>query len=281
PMDLPMMRVDSHQHFWRYSPSDYPWIPQGSAIHRDYLPPDLKRELDDARIDACIAVQARQEFKENRFLCGLAEQHEFIVGVVGWIDLRSEQVDEQAKQFRRLPKAVGVRHVVQDESDPDFMAKEPFRRGIKCLRDHQLVYDILIYAHQLKDAIRLVRDFPEQRFVLDHIAKPKIRSGDIQEWRADIHSIASYSNLYVKLSGMVTEADHQKWTEPQLRPYWQHILQTFGPDRILYGSDWPVIRLASEYSRWIEIVTHWLDELGEADREKIWGGNTRLAYLSH
>lgn len=272
------MRIDSHQHFWMYNPSQYDWIPQGSNIHRDFGPSDLKPLLDSVKLDGCVAVQARQSLAENDYLCKLAAQHDWIRGVVGWIDLRSEQVDEQAAAFRAMPRAVGVRHVVQGETDPEFMAREPFRRGISKLQKHGLVYDILIFEHQLDDAIALVKAFPEQPFVIDHIAKPRIKEKSIRAWSEKMTEISHYANASIKLSGMVTEADHSTWKLSELEPYWEVVLQAFGPDRILFGSDWPVIRLASSYERWIEIVSRWLDRLTPKDREKIWGENATRFY---
>lgn len=274
------MRIDSHQHFWKYSKEEYDWIPIDSPLHRDYGPTDLKPNLDRSKIDGCIAVQARQSIAENDYLCGLADQFSFIKGVVGWIDLRSNEVDEQAARFKRQSKAVGVRHVVQGEEDPEFMAREPFRRGIRSLRNHDLVYDILIYAHQLPDAIRLVKAFPDQSFVLDHIAKPKIKAMEIREWSSRIIEISHYSNVVVKLSGIVTEADPKNWTFDQLVPYWEVIAQAFGPERIMFGSDWPVLRLASEYDRWVEIVSKWLEKYSRDEQELIWGTNAERVYLS-
>lgn len=272
------MRIDSHQHFWKYDSAQYDWIPTGSTIHRDFGPEDLKPLLQAAQLDGCVAVQARQSLIENDYLCNLAAQHDFIRGVVGWIDLRSEKVEEQAAAFRALPKAVGVRHVVQGETDPDFMAREPFRRGISKLQKYGLIYDILIFEHQLADAIALVKAFPEQRFVIDHIAKPRIKEKSIRDWSEKMTEISHYSNTWVKLSGMVTEADHQSWKLSDLEPYWDATLQAFGADRILFGSDWPVIRLACSYERWIEIVSRWLERLPESDRAKIWGKNAVDAY---
>ena len=274
------MRIDSHQHFWDYDPIEYPWITQGSAIHGSFKPADLEPLLRSAQIGGCIAVQSRQNLKENVYLCSLAEANPLIQAVVGWIDLRSDNVEQQATAFKRLPKSVGVRHVVQDEADSEFMTREPFRRGIAALEKHGLVYDILIYAHQLPDAIRLVRDFPEQAFVLDHIAKPRIATGEIQEWASHMREIAKYPNLSVKLSGMVTEADHLHWTTHVLEPYWNIVADAFGPNRILYGSDWPVIRLASDYARWVETVSRWLEVYPTSDQEKIWGENAQRVYLS-
>jgi len=273
------MRIDSHHHFWGYSQPEYTWGPKGSPLQRDYGPMDLEPLLRSTGIAGCISVQARQDLRENHYLCTLAAKHSFILGVVGWIDLRSSSVESQAAEFALMPKAVGVRHVVQDETDPQFMSRPEFRRGIACLRKHRLVYDILIFEHQLGDAIRLVRDLPEQVFVLDHIAKPKIRKGEIGTWSSLMTEIAHYSNCYVKLSGVVTEADHQAWNESQLIPFLDATAAAFGPERIMFGSDWPVIRLACEYGRWVEIVEKWASQFDSAKQEQIWGGTAKAVYL--
>jgi L-fuconolactonase len=274
------MRIDSHQHFWNYSAADYPWIPPGSVLERSYLPHDLEPQLKAAKLDKCIAVQARQSLEENDFLCSLASRGNMICGVVGWIDLRSPDVASQADHFSKLAKAVGVRHVVQAETDPNFMQGTDFRRGIASLKATQLVYDILIVEHQLDDAIRLVRDFPEQAFVLDHIAKPKIEAGELSPWQSKMVELSHYSNVTVKLSGMLNEAGFLNWTVEQLFPYWEITAQAFGLDRIMFGSDWPVIRMAGEYSRWVEIVEQWLEPYTAQEKASVWGGNAQRVYLS-
>lgn len=273
------MRIDSHQHFWLYSRDQYPWIQAGTVLQKNFLPQDLALELHALEIDHCIAVQARQSLAENAFLSQLVVENPIVCGFVGWIDLQSEEVEHQAKQLSELSGAVGVRHVVQDEPDPEFMSRSAFRRGIAALQPHNLVYDILILESQLDDAIRLVRDFPHQRFVLDHIAKPRIRENHSQDWQAKIKELSQFSHVSVKLSGMVTEADHASWTFEQLSPYWEVVLKAFGPNRILYGSDWPVVLLAGQYAVWVEIVKRWLSSLDESEQAKIWGGNAKRIYL--
>lgn len=273
------MRIDSHQHFWLYSRDQYPWIQAGTVLQKNFLPQDLAPELHALEIDHCIAVQARQSLAENAFLSQLVVENPIVCGFVGWIDLQSEEVEHQAKQLSELSGAVGVRHVVQDEPDPEFMSRSAFRRGIAALQPHNLVYDILILESQLDDAIRLVRDFPHQRFVLDHIAKPRIRENHSQDWQAKIKELSQFSHVSVKLSGMVTEADHASWTFEQLSPYWEVVLKAFGPNRILYGSDWPVVLLAGQYAVWVEIVKRWLSSLDESEQAKIWGGNAKRIYL--
>jgi len=284
------MRIDAHQHFWKYNRDDYPWIPQSShpaasdgrresTLDRDFLPDDLYPLLQSARLDGCIAVQARQSWQENEFLVSLAVKSNFVLGVVGWIDLRSADVEVQAQRFAAHPKAVGVRHVVQDEAEPMFMTTAAFRRGIACLARHQLVYDILIYDHQLPDAVALVRAFPDQSFVLDHLAKPKIKLGQMDPWQLDLQQLAEYPNVAVKVSGMVTEADHRHWQPRQLFPFWDTVLNAFGPERILFGSDWPVMRLASTYEGWISLVDQWLTPLSDVERAAIWGQNAQRIYF--
>jgi len=290
------MRIDSHQHFWVYRPEEYPWInriPSSTTgvdkssslqngdcnLDRDFLPRNLQPLLTAAGIDGCIAVQARQTLQENEFLLTLAEQNDFIQGVVGWIDLRSEEAQEQALRFASHPKSVGVRHIVQDEAQSMFMAGEAFRRGIACLGEFELAYDILVFEHQLADAIALVATFPDLQFVLDHIAKPKIKLGQLEPWRTFMKKLATFENVVVKISGVATEADHQNWSVKQLDPYWQSVLETFTPHRILFGSDWPVLRMACSYEQWISVVSRWLEPLSSTEQAAIWGENASRIYF--
>jgi L-fuconolactonase len=272
------MRIDSHQHFWNYDPAQYGWIQPGSVLQRSYLPSDLLIELTASKIDGCIAVQARQDLVENDFLLGLAQENSFIKGVVGWIDLRSDLAAEQANKFAAQDKAIGVRHVVQDEPDPDFMKRAAFRRGIATLEPLGLAYDILIYWHQLKDAIDLVKNFPNQNFVLDHIAKPAIATGQMQPWANHIHTLAGFPNVSCKVSGMVTEADHQNWDSTLLRPYFDTVLDAFGPNRLLFGSDWPVIRLAAEYRAFLKAIQEFISPLSHSEQAGIMGINASRIY---
>jgi len=243
------MRLDAHQHFWRYSAAQYPWMKPEWPIRRDFLPADLAPLLAKAGLDGSIAVQARQDLKENDFLLGLADHSPLVKGVVGWVDLRSDQVDDQLRAFAAHPKAVGVRHVVQDEPDDDFMLRPEFVRGIGRLKQFDLTYDILIYPKQLPAAIRLVERLPEQPFVLDHLAKPVIRDGVISPWREQIRELARFPNVYCKVSGMVTEAKWIGWRMDDFRPYLDVVVETFGIDRLMYGSDWPVALLAGTYAQ--------------------------------
>jgi L-fuconolactonase len=249
------MRIDSHQHFWKYDPAQYSWMTDKLArLRRDFLPPDLEPLLKDAKLDGCVAVQARQTVEESRWLLQLADKHSIIKGVVGWVDLRANNVEEDLADLSKNPKFVGVRHVAQDEPDDRFHMRPEVLRGIGKLKQFDLAYDILIFHKQLPAAIELVRHFPEQRFVLDHIAKPPIAAGDREPWATLIRQLAQSPNGMCKISGMVTEADWTKWESDDFEPYLDIVAEAFGPDRLMYGSDWPVCLLAAEYRKVHDLV---------------------------
>src|SRR5579859_222262 len=238
-----MMRIDAHQHFWRYSAEEYDWIDDSmAALRRDFLPRDLEPELDAAGFDACIAVQARQTLEETQWLLALADENPFIAGVVGWVDLRAEVVRDQLAALSKNPKLVGVRHVIQAEPDDQFLLRADFLRGISALQEFGLTYDILIYPRHLPVAIEFVQRFPEQRFVLDHLAKPFIKAQTVDPWATHMRELATFPNVFCKLSGMVTEADWKNWKPEHFRPYLQTAFEAFGGDRLMIGSDWPVCR---------------------------------------
>lgn len=272
------MKIDSHQHFWSYDPAQYPWIPPGSALHRSWLPPDLAPLLAAAGLDGCVAVQARQTLEESRWLLELAEHHSIIKGVVGWVDLRSPTVARELAELARHPKFRGVRHVVQDEPDVNFMLGADFLRGIGELRAHRLTYDILIYPQQLPAAIELARRFPEQPFVLDHIAKPHIKDGTLEPWRAQIRGLAKAQNVLCKVSGMVTEADHAAWKPSDFTQYLDVVFEAFGEDRLMYGSDWPVCLFAANYERMFGLIENYTRPLSAAARAKFFGENAARFY---
>ncbi len=274
------MKLDAHQHFWSYDAAQYPWIPRGSALHRDWLPGDLAPLLAAAGLDGCIAVQARQTAEESRWLLELAEHHAIIKGVVGWVDLRAARVGEELAVLARHPRFVGVRHVVQDEPDDDFMLGADFLRGIGALRAHKLTYDILITPRQLPAAIALVKRFPEQPFVLDHIAKPAIKAGTLSPWREQIRELAKAPNVLCKVSGMVTEADAKAWKPADFRPYLDVVFEAFGEDRLMYGSDWPVCLLAAEYAQVFALVRDYLAPLSAEAQAKVLGENAARFYLA-
>ena len=267
------MRIDAHQHFWRYSPQAYPWIgDRMGRLRRDFLPDDLRPALVAAGFDACIAVQASQSLEETEFLLSLADAHSFVAGVVGWVDLRAPDVRDQLATWSRHLKLVGVRHIVHDEPDDRFLLDADFCRGIAALAEFGLTYDILIFPRHLPYAIEFAGRFPRQPFVLDHLAKPEIRSGEIREWERGLRALARCSNVCAKVSGLVTEASWADWTAGQIRPYLDVAFDCFGADRLMIGSDWPVSTVAADYARTMAVVTDYLDTRSVAEREAVLGG---------
>src|SRR6478735_770389 len=272
------MTIDSHQHFWSYDKAEYPWIPEGTPLHRDWLPEDLSALQKPLGVDGSVAVQARQTVEESRWLLTLADHDPRIKAVVGWADLRSEAVEEQLAELAKHPRFRGVRHVVQDETDGRFMQGAGFRSGIRALQTHGLTYDILIQAKQLPSAIELVREFPEQPFVLDHIAKPGIKAAVIEPWKSQIRELAKSPNLMCKVSGLVTEADQKNWQAADLQPYLDVVFECFGPERLMWGSDWPVCLLAASYERVYQVVADYGGQLSATERAAIFGGNCARFY---
>lgn len=268
------MKIDAHQHFWRYDPAQYPWIPEGSPLHRDWLPADLTALQQPLGLDGSVAVQARQNIAESDWLLGLADADARVKAVVGWVDLRSENVDVDLERLARHPKFSGVRHVVQDEPDDMFMLRPDFLRGIAQLQPLGLTYDILIFPKQLPAAIDLVARFPDQPFVLDHIAKPHIKVGTLSPWREQIRQLAASPNVMCKVSGMVTEADHRAWKADDIRPYLDLIFEAFGTSRLMWGSDWPVCLLAASYEQCLRLV----EEYAAGNHADIFGGNCARFY---
>lgn len=276
------MKLDSHQHFWKYNPADYGWISKEmNVLKKDFLPADLKIELSKIGFDGSIAIQARQNLEETEWLLSLSEKNSFIKGVVGWTDLRAENVEKQLDKYARNKKFVGVRHVLQDEHDDQFMLREDFRRGIKALKKYNIVYDILIYPKHLTFAIDFVKQFPEQVFVLDHIAKPDIKNSSLQPWKDDITMLAQNKNVFCKLSGMVTEANWYSWKPADFTPYLDTVFETFGTDRLMIGSDWPVCTVSSSYSKTMSLVIDYINNLPEADKNKVLGENAIRIYNIH
>lgn len=268
------MKIDAHQHFWSYNPEEYGWISEDLAIlKRDFMPADLEPILQQNGIDGCIAVQARQSLEETRWLLELADQHSFIKGVVGWVDLCSKEVEDQLAQFSKNKKLVGVRHVLHDEEDDDFMLRKDFLNGISKLSKYDLTYDILIFPKHLKNAYQLVQQFPDQKFIIDHIAKPSIKTQDYAQWKVDMWAFKGLSNVWCKVSGMVTEADWSNIPSTDFNPVLDHVFETFSQDKLLYGSDWPVCKLAAEYSTVKGIVENYLEENAHFDAERILGNN--------
>jgi L-fuconolactonase len=273
------MRIDAHQHFWIYSPAQYGWISDKMPeLKRDFLPEHLQPLLADQLFDGSIAVQARQDLDETGWLLELADQKEFVRGVVGWVDLCSPDLPAQLEMFAKNRKFVGVRHVLQDEPDDEFMLRPEFRRGIARLAEHGLTYDLLLYPRHLPVAVNLVREFPEQRFVLDHIAKPEIADGLMEPWDRDIRELAKFENVWCKLSGMVTEARWRQWKPDGFRPYLDVIFEAFGAERLMIGSDWPVCTLSAEYGETIRLIAEYIKDFPLHQRDSLLGSNCARFY---
>lgn len=274
------MKIDSHQHFWIYNPSEYGWIDDRmQVLKRDYLPETLYKELTGAGYEGTIAVQARQTVEETRWLLELASRYDFIRGVVGWVNLCDEnRLKRELDEFCTHNKLVGVRHVVHDEPDDEFMLRDDFLRGISLLKDYGLTYDLLLFPGHLAVAQKLVSMFPEQRFVLDHISKPLIKNKLISPWNENISLLAGNSNVGCKLSGMVTEADRDNNDAEIFRPYLDVVFEAFGHGRLMIGSDWPVCRVSAEYADVMAIVEDYISDLPDTDKKKITGSNCACYY---
>lgn len=271
-------RIDSHQHFWIFDPVRDSWIDESmQRIQRDFLPEDLFQVLEKNQFEGCVAVQADQTETQTHFLLNLAKQNDFIKGVVGWVDLLDKNISERLEFFSNEKKLKGFRHVVQGEAD-DFMLRPDFRNGIEALKAFDYTYDILIFHRQLPAAIDLANRFPNQAFVLDHIAKPDIKSGDIQSWKKNIAELAKAENVMCKISGMVTEANWKTWTADDLKPYLDVVFENFTPNRLLFGSDWPVCLVASEYDLVVKTLEDYMGQLPIEQQEMIWSGNAKKFY---
>ena len=267
------MRIDSHQHFWQFDPVRDSWIDSSmEKIAKDFEPKDLKPLLEQSKIDGCVAVQANQSETENEFLLKLAEHNPFVKGVVGWVDLSSNDLSERLDFYSNNPLFKGVRHILQAEKK-GFMLQDSFLKGIAQLKDFNLTYDILIYPHQLQEATTLVEQNPEQAFVLDHLAKPYIKDQKIERWASDIKQLAKNKNVYCKVSGIITEADWNHWQAKDFEKYLSVALEAFGSDRLMFGSDWPVCLLAGSYQHVVKIIDLFIEELSPDKQNKIMGEN--------
>lgn len=273
------LKIDGHHHFWKYTAKDYGWMSdQMSVIRRDFLPADLKAEITKAGVDGVVSVQARQILEETRWLLELASQNSFIKGVVGWVPLTDPKVGASIEKFAGNKKLRGMRHVLHDEADDMYIARSDFGRGVDALHYYGLVYDILIFEKHLPQTIQFVDKHPGMVFVLDHIAKPKIKEHLMSPWRENIKELAKRPNVYCKISGMVTEADWKHWTESDLKPYIDTVIEAFTPRRLMFGSDWPVCLVATQYSRWHAHVAKAIAKLSASEQARILGGTAIEAY---
>lgn len=275
--------IDSHQHFWQLNqlpPYDYGWLdaPQHARIKRDYLPDDLAPQMAAAGVDKTIFVQTQHHLQETRWGLGLAERHPFIAGVVGWVDLASPACEDQLLEFKQHSKFVGVRHVTHDEPDDDFIVRPDVLRGLGVLERHSVPFDLLFFPRHLRHAAALAERFPGLTLVLDHLAKPQIKQRRLDDWIDNFRAAARHRNVVCKLSGMVTEADWKNWQPADLKPYVQEALEAFGPQRLLFGSDWPVCELAASYRQVIDALRAALGPISPADHAAIFGDNAERIY---
>ena len=272
------MRIDSHQHFWRFDQGRHSWLTEDmSKIRRDFLPNDLEPNLAEHAIDGCVTVQVDQSEEENQFMLSLARSHSFIKGIIGWVDLRADDLTERLGYFQTLPQVKGFRHIVQGEPK-GFLLERKFIRGVRQLATPGFTYDLLIYHHQLEEAKRFLREVGPVSIVVDHLAKPSIRQGEFSNWAEGIKALSEFENVYCKLSGMVTEASWNSWNYSQLTPYIEKAFECFGARRILYGSDWPVCLVSASYHEQYSIVNQFLQTLSETERNCVFGENAKTFY---
>lgn len=272
-------RIDAHHHFWKYSAAEYGWIDDSmSALRHDFLPANLEAEIARAGVDGVVSVQARETVAETDWLLGFASKHAFIRGVVGWVPLIDPRVNVTIEKLMENPKLKSVRHVLQGEKDERFMLRDDFNKGIQALHYYGLAYDILIYERHLPQTIEFVDRHAGLVFILDHIAKPRIKDHVMSPWRENIKELAKRPNVYCKISGMVTEADHKHWTEADLNPYIDTVLEAFTPRRLMFGSDWPVCTVATTYARWHAFVVKSVSKLSAAEQNRILGETAIEAY---
>ena len=273
------MRIDAHNHFWKYTEAEYGWISKEmNRLRGNFLPSELRMELDDLDIDGVISVQARQTIEETGWLLEMAGKNPFIKGVVGWVPLKSSEAGAVLEAFAGVEKLRGVRHVLHDEKDDHYMLRPAFNRGIALLKQFGLVYDILVLERHLPQTIEFVDMHPEQPFVLDHLGKPLIASGEMEPWATNIAELAKRQNVSCKISGMVTEADWNMWDSDTLAPYFDTAMEAFGVERVMFGSDWPVCLLAAEYKEWVERAEDLASGLAENEFKALFGNNAARIY---
>jgi L-fuconolactonase len=273
--------LDAHQHYWQLDkPFDYEWLkaPQHTPINRNFLPSDLKPHLEATGVQKTIFVQTQHNVEENRWVLQLAEENDFIAGIVGWVDLASEQCEEQLLEFKDNPKFLGIRHITQDEPDDDFIIRPEVLRGLKILEKHNVPFDALFYVKHLKHADRLGRELPSLPIVIDHLAKPRIKDQSIDDWLPQLKAAAQHQNIHCKLSGMITEADWQQWKPADLKPYVDAALEAFGSKRCMYGSDWPVCELAGSYEQTFDALKEVLGPISRDESNDIFENTARRFY---
>lgn len=274
-----MQKIDAHQHFWKFDPVRDAWITdEMSAIQKDFMPKDIFPLLQQYEFAGTVVVQSDQSEEENMFQLKNAAQYDFIKGVVGWVDLQAANVEDRLTYYAQFNKMIGFRHVLQGETDRALMLKPAFKNGISLLNKYNFTYDILIFPDQLEYAAELVKEFPNQMFVIDHIAKPDIKNKKIKDWEKDIQNIAEAENVYCKISGMVTEADLKNGKKEDFHPYMDTVVEAFGTNRIMYGSDWPVCLLAAPYGSVLDIVKEYFSSFSKNEQDNFFGKNACTFY---
>lgn len=274
-----MRIIDTHQHFWHYDPVRDAWITdEMHTIRRDFLPAHLAPILQNNGVEGCIAVQAEQSESETHFLLGLAEENSFIKGVVGWVDLQAPDIEERLDYFSRFQKLKGFRHILQGEKKRDLMLEPSFQHGIGLLQKYKYTYDILIYPDQLPFIATLVSAFPGQKFVIDHLAKPAIKKGEIKDWKKELAAVAKHQNVFCKVSGLVTEGDWMSWKKEDFYPYLDVVAALFDTNRLLFGSDWPVCLVAAEYNDVFSLAENYFSSFSEEDRKMVFAENADRFY---
>jgi len=275
-----MKGIDAHQHFWKYDPQEYDWInAEMSVLKKDFEPTDLNPLLEAQGMRGCVAVQARQTEAENEYLLSLSDSFPEVLGVVGWLDLQADELEEKLEAYRPFGALKGIRHIVQAEPDPEFLLRENFIRGIKLLGEAGLTYDILVFEQQFPAVLRFLERCPDQPFVLDHLGKPTIEGGPTKNWEEGIRRMAEHPNVFCKLSGLVTEADWKNWKFEDFNAFLEVAAEAFGPKRLMFGSDWPVCLLAADsYATVMEIVEQFTSQWAEEEQAAVFGGNAEEFY---
>jgi len=271
------MTIDTHVHFWKYNKQRDGWMDTMKILQQDYLPENISLTLTRNGVDGCVAVQADQSELETHFLIELAKTHPIIKGIVGWVDLQNENIEERLSYFSKYPIIKGWRHIVQGEPD-NFLSGKNFRRGLSFLQAYDFTYDVLIYHHQLQQAVEFVSQFPDQKFIIDHCAKPDIRHKKIEDWKVLMKEMATHSNVHCKVSGLFTEAAWKEWSAGEFYPYLDIVFQEFGIDRLLFGSDWPVILVSGIYVQWKSLLEKFMENFPEEEKQKFFGYNAIRFY---
>jgi L-fuconolactonase len=274
-----MERIDSHQHFWNYHPAKQVWMNDAmDVLKKNYGPADLKPLLEDCNLQGCIAVQASQAEEENEFLLRLSTAHSIIKGIVGWVDLQAENLEERLAYYKQFEKVKGFRHVLHDEPDDDFMLRPAFLNGIRALQKFGYSYDVLIFQKHLANTLELVKQNPDQQFVIDHIAKPDMKNNGFDAWKKELAAVASFPNVHCKISGMVTETNWKQWSKEDFTIYLDAVVALFGTERIMYGSDWPVCILSATYQAMYGIVNDYFSSFSKNEQDNFFGLNAKNFY---